>query len=126
MSTAALVVLALAAATAPATLADSGPAGQSSEDLQYQPPPGATLVGDRIGVNLYADGGSTYARSEAVVLEPQLVNDANDFVGGCVEALGYCNGGNDLSSTFTLPPDRGGDLFVSAACLPLANQSCSQ
>ncbi len=108
-----------------AVLGDATPAPNgASENLQYTPPAGSTLVGGNVNVTAYADGGSTYARAIVALYEPQLVSDASDSFFSCVEGLGWCNGGNDYSGVVTLPTDRGGSLYLGAACTALGSNTC--
>jgi hypothetical protein len=108
-----------------ALLGDTTPAPDgASENLQYTPPAGSTLVGGTVNLTAYADGGSTYARAIVGLYEPQLANDESDAFFSCVEGLGYCNGGNDYSGVVTLPTDRGGSLYLGASCTALGSNTC--
>jgi hypothetical protein len=96
----------------------------ASENLQYTPPAGSTLVGGSVNLTAYADGGSTYARAIVGLYEPALSNDESNAFFACVEGLQWCNGGNDDSGVFTLPADRGGNLYLSSSCTALGSNTC--
>jgi hypothetical protein len=101
-------------------------APNASENLQYTPPAGSTLVGGTVDVTLSADGSSTYGRAVAAVEEPGDDLSAGDGVFACIYGEGCTGGiaGSDFSGTVSLPADRQGDLYVSALCTALSQSDC--
>jgi hypothetical protein len=98
----------------------------SGETLQYAPPSGSTLAGGSIDVSLYADGYGADASGTAVLYTPTAAYDAGDVFFQCVADLTACNGGStDFSGVLALPANRGGDLFLAAACGGIAGQYCN-
>jgi hypothetical protein len=115
-----------------AVLSDSAAAPpNSSENLEYVPPAGSTLVGGTVAVTLSADGYSEYGNAVSALEEPGDDPSAgNGFFScihgtGCGSASGLVTSSPDWSGTVTLPADRQGDLYVSAICTALANANCS-
>jgi hypothetical protein len=100
-------------------------AGGVKEALEYQPPPGSTLIGGQVDVRLVA-GSTGSAIGAAAVYEPALVDDENDAFLVCSSILQPCQNGTDtFQGTVQLPAGRGGDLFVNAECAGDANTSCT-
>ncbi len=115
-----------------AFLSDSAVAPpNASENLEYGPPSGSTLVGGTVTVTLSADGYSEYGNAVSALEEPGDDASAGDgFFScihgtGCGSASGLVTGSPDWAGTVTLPSDRQGDLYVSAICTALANANCS-
>jgi hypothetical protein len=99
--------------------------GGVKEALEYQPPPGSTLVGGLLDVGLGA-GSTGSAVGAAAVYEPALVDDQNDAFLVCSAILQPCQNGTDtFTGLVALPAGRGGDLFVNAECAGDAGTSCS-
>ena len=105
--------------------ADTAVPVDSDEYLAYQPPAGSTLVGGTLDVNLVADGygppappSDVDAVAVAAVYEPALVASPADLFFQCVAWLANCpnSSGVDYSGLISLPPDRGGNLYLQAEC----------
>lgn len=98
----------------------------ANETLQYSPPSGSTLVGGSADVSLFADGGGTNASGTAIVYTPSFVYDGSNVVLQCAWGLGPCQKkGHDFDGVVSLPGNRGGSLFVSAACGGAAGYVCN-
>jgi hypothetical protein len=99
--------------------------GGVKEALEYQPPPGSTLVGGLLDVRLVG-GGTGSGFGTGAIYEPALVDDQNDAFLVCSPILQPCQNGTDtFTGTADLPAGRGGDLFVNAECAGEAGTSCS-
>jgi hypothetical protein len=96
------------------------------EVLQYRPPAGSTLVGGTMVVNMSAFGGDTFSTAQAVLYEPKFTSDASDVFFACVDGQGCGGSGDSYSGTVTLPADRAGNLYASAICTALSQDSCQK
>jgi hypothetical protein len=96
------------------------------QTLQYTPPDGSTLRGGVVGVDLLADGAGYNASGLAAVYTPAFVYDGPDVVFQCAWGLGPCgNGTNHYQGPVTLPANRGGELYVDAACSGALGYACN-
>jgi len=86
--------------------------------LVYTPPPGSTLNGGEMFVDLLADGGGVNASGVAAVYTPAFAHDGSNVVMQCAWGLGPCSvyGTNRYFGSITLPTGRGGNLYVVASC----------
>ncbi len=104
--------------------ADTPVPTSSDEYLEYQPPAGSTIIGGTIDVNLVADGygvdssGNVNAVAVAALYEPALLASPSDLFFQCVAWLARCpdSPGVDYSGPVSLPPNRGGNLYLQAEC----------
>lgn len=97
----------------------------ASENLQYVPPAGSTLIGGSVNVDLRADGGGYNGSGTAVLYEPQFVYPDDVFF-QCAWGLAACSpSGHDFSGSISLPTNRGGDLYVVAGCGGAAGYQCN-
>lgn len=110
-----------------AYLAENEPvANGQSENLEYVPPAGSTLVGGTLTGTFTAYGGSTYARAAAAVLEPQDTIDQSDAAFLCMEGVGCGGSGDAYAGSVPLPAGRGGTLYVQVICDALGTTQCNQ
>lgn len=119
-----------------ALVSDAAPvAGSTVVGLQYTAPSGSALSGGAVEVNLDADGtgitngGYNGAEGQAGVLGPALGFDAGNVITQCVDgnpqAFAPCsNGTDDFAGTVAIP-DRGGGVWVEAACGGVSNATCN-
>jgi hypothetical protein len=110
-------------------------AGGEGELLTYAPPAGSTLIGGQLQAVVGADGHGVARRGVAApagfvgLYEPAFVDTAgtNDLFYGCsfADAPTPCRAAtldnasavtDTLNTTFHLPPERGGDLYLTARC----------
>jgi len=107
------------------TSGDDAPVG-SAETLQYTPPPGSTLTGGYIDVNIQTGGGGAPSGA-ATVYTATSAGGASDTFLQCDASTDSCNGaaGNGFSGVVALPADRGGNLYLSASCNGNQGQSCN-
>lgn len=97
----------------------------SSEDLQYTPPAGSTLVGGSVDVSLSADGTGYNASGVAAIYTPAFAYNGSNVVTQCAAGLSPCwNGTNDFTGGVALPANRGGDLYIGASCGGNAGAVC--
>jgi hypothetical protein len=83
--------------------------------LQYTPPPGSTLVGGSAWVGLWAGGyGEGNAGATAAMLTPSIDYSAGNVFMRCAALTAACPAG--FEGKVDLPPDKGGNLYVSAGC----------
>ena len=101
-----------------AALAMPAPAADgSSEYLAYTPPTGSTLVGGSLLVGLQANGYGFRAAATAAMFTPAYVYDASNVFLQCVAILAACqNGLSEYYGVVTIPPNRGGNLYLGAGC----------
>jgi hypothetical protein len=99
-----------------AFLGSQGPAwAGAAEYLQYTPPPGSTLVGGSAWVGLWAGGyGEGNAGATAAMLTPSIDYSAGNVFMRCAALTAACPAG--FEGKVDLPPDKGGNLYVSAGC----------
>jgi len=99
----------------------------SSENLQYTPPAGSTLVGGSVDVSLTADGYGYNASGVAAIYTPAFAYNGSNVVTQCAAGLSPCwNGTNDFTGGVELPSNRGGDLFIGASCGGNAGEICDE
>jgi hypothetical protein len=101
----------------------TAPAG-SGETLTYTPPTGSTLAGGTMDVQLSADGYGSQSSGAALVLSP--ADSTNDEVETCATWSAGCwagsvghgpGGASDFTGDITLPPNLGGTITITGACL---------
>jgi hypothetical protein len=99
-----------------AFLSSHGPALDGSvEFLQYTPPQGSTLVGGSAWVGLWAGGyGEDHAGASAAMLTPAIDYSPSNVFMRCAALTAACPGG--FEGKVDLPPNKGGNLYVSARC----------
>jgi len=99
----------------------------ASQNLQYTPPAGSTLVGGSLLVDLSADGYGEGAVGTAAVATPALQYDASNVFFQCVAALVQCqNGTFNFHGVLEIPAGRGGNLYLTAGCIGQApSKNCS-
>jgi hypothetical protein len=98
-----------------------------SEDLQYTPPSGSTLVGGSVDVSLSTDGYGYDASGVAAIYTPAFAYNGSNVVTQCAAGLSPCwNGTNDFTGGVELPANRGGDLFIGASCGGNAGEVCDE
>ena len=106
---------------------DAAAAVTSSEDLQYTPPAGSTLVGGSVDVSLSADGYGYNASGVAALYSPSFAYNGSNVFYQCAAGLSPCfNGTNDVTANIELPSNRGGDLFIGASCGGNAGAACDE
>jgi len=106
---------------------DAAESRNSSEDLQYTPPSGSTLVGGSVDVSLTADGYGYDASGVAAIYTPAFAYNGSNVITQCAAGLSPCwNGTNDFTGGVELPASRGGDLFISASCGGNAGEICDE
>jgi hypothetical protein len=111
-------------------------AGSTVVGLQYTAPSGSALSGGTVDVNLDADGTGMSspgvyngAEGQAGVEGPALGFDADNVIFQCVDgppqAFAPCqNGTDDFVGALTIP-NRGGGVWVDAACGGDSNEVCN-
>lgn len=109
--------------------------GSTVVGLQYTAPSGSVLSGGTVNVNLDADGtgitngGFNGAEGQAGVEGPALGFDASNVIFQCVDgnpqAFAPCqNGSDDFAGPVSIP-NRGGGVFLDAACGGVSNATCN-
>ncbi len=98
------------------SIAAAAPVG-AHQTLVYTPPPGSTLSGGVVGVDLLANGSGYNASGLAAVYTPTFSYDGSNVVMQCAWGLNPCaNGTHRYAGPVPLPTNRGGSLYVSASC----------
>jgi hypothetical protein len=107
-----------------AVLSDAQPAPVfDTAGLMYTPPPGSTLIGGTLQVALSADGGGTGAAADAEIDEP--AQTSADARLRCTAGSRSCGASaTDVSGTFTMPADLGGNLYLTAGCTGTGGFTC--
>lgn len=119
-----------------ALVSDAAPvAGSTVVGLQYTAPSGSVLSGGSVDVNLDADGtgitngGYNGAEGQSGVLGPALGFDAGNVIAQCVDgnpqAFAPCSNGTDDLAGAVAIPDRGGGVWVEAACGGISSADCN-
>jgi hypothetical protein len=111
--------------------ADMSPSGSneaavgSAETLQYTPPPGSTLAGGYLDVNVQTGGYA--AGSRGAVTFYSGADTAGDAFLSCDPINDSCNNAaaSGYTGVLTLPTGRGGNLYLSASCDGTPGQSCN-
>jgi hypothetical protein len=99
----------------------------AGETVQYTPPAGSTLIGGTAQVSMTADGFGAAASGTAVAYSPNPAYDAGDVFFQCAYGIQACGPGGsvDFTGQLTLPTDRGGGFYLSAACGGIGGQYCN-
>jgi hypothetical protein len=110
-----------------AALSSTQPASVgTSEDLEYQPPSGSTLMGGTVNVSMVANSTGPYAQGAAILYEPAFQYDDSDVFFQCVQKSPDCdNGGEDYTGNVSLPASRGGNFYASADCGGFTGGTCN-
>jgi hypothetical protein len=99
----------------------------SSENLQYIPPSGSTLVGGKVDISVFANGhGNVASGATAIAYTPEFKYDGSDVFFQCAWASTPCGTPNDYSGVLELPADRGGDFYIGAGCGGSNGYSCNE
>jgi hypothetical protein len=99
----------------------------SAETLQYTPPAGSTLNGGEIDLGMDADGLGYNASGTAVAYTPEYAYNGSNVFFQCAAGLTPCaDGSNDFTGLLSIPPGRGGNLYLSAGCGGDAGESCDE
>jgi hypothetical protein len=97
----------------------------SAETLKWSAPEASTLEGGSVDVSFYADGSGTDASGTAVAYSPEYAYNGSNVFFQCASGLPPCSPGSyDYSGVITIPPGRGGDLYISAGCGGQGGQYC--
>ena len=95
--------------------------------LVYTPPASSTLVGGSLLAALSATGYGWQAVGTAAAFTPAYAYDASNVFLQCVALITACqNGTTEFYGVLEVPPNRGGKLYLAAACTGVAGRSCSQ
>ena len=94
--------------------------------LVYTPPASSTLVGGSLLAALSATGYGYQAVGTAAAFTPAYAYDASNVFFQCVAVFIACqNGTTEFYGVLDVPPNRGGKLYLAAACTGVAGRSCS-
>jgi hypothetical protein len=99
------------------------PAG-STELLSYQPPPGSSLFGGSVDVNMSADGYGNDANGSAAGASQLAEPTAGNVFFQCVAFFQTCGPSPDFSGVVNLPSDANGSLTAVAKCSSSTGTAC--